>query len=149
MRLLTALFLTALALSVTPASADQLVVKKSNHNVSETLDRLTTMLKSKGATIFARVDHAAGAKKIGQELPATQLLIFGNPKMGTPLMQQNRNIGLALPMKVLAWRDKAGQVWISYRAPKDLQKGFVLTGKDKLFNKMSGILGKLTDMAAK
>ena len=67
------------------------------------------------------MDHAAGAKKIGQELKPTELLIFGNPKLGTPLMQANRRIGLDLPLKALAWEDDAGKVWLAYTAPSALK----------------------------
>ncbi|MCG8561603.1 MAG: DUF302 domain-containing protein [Hyphomicrobiales bacterium] len=134
----------------TAAQADgHIVVKQSNHSVAKTLDRLAEILKSKGATVFARVDHAAGAKKIGTDMKPTQLLIFGNPKLGTPLMQAERKIGLDLPMKALAWEDDAGKVWLAYGAPADLKTRYQVSGQDKVFGKMTGVLGKLTDAAIK
>ncbi len=154
MRLPSLLSLTAIlalstaSLSSIPASAtDQLVLKQSKYSVTQTLDRLTNILKSKGLTIFARVDHSAGAKKVGLTLRPTQVLIFGNPKMGTALMLANQHIGLSLPMKALAFKDKDNKVWLSYRAPADLQNAYGLAAQDKLFAKMKGALGKLTDKA--
>ena len=89
------LALCALVLSVQTAAAENLLIsKKSPHGVAETLDRLDRALTSKGVTVFARVDHAAGAAKVGQELPATQLLIFGTPRIGTPLMLSDRRIAI-------------------------------------------------------
>ncbi len=142
------LTLAVASLSSSPASAtDQLVLKQSKYSVTETLDRLTNILKSKGLTIFARIDHSAGAEKVGMVLRPTQVLIFGNPKMGTALMLANQKIGLALPMKALAFKDKDGKVWLSYRAPADLQNAYGLAAQGKLFAKMKGALGKLTDKA--
>jgi uncharacterized protein (DUF302 family) len=147
------IFMTALlaGLMLTgPAQAlDDLVVKPSNYSVSETLDRLTKILQSKGITIFARIDHTAGAKKVGADLRPTEVLIFGNPKMGTPLMQADQRIGLALPLKALCWKDKDNKVWLSYRQPSDLKQAYGISTKDKVFEKMAGALGKLTDKAVK
>ena len=149
------IFSTAIGLSLSLAAifsspvmaADELVIKQSNYSVTETLDRLTKILKSKGITIFARVDHAAGAKKVGMELRPTQVLIFGNPKMGTPLMLADQRIGLALPMKALAYEDKDKKVWLSYRKADDLKQAYNISERDKVFGKMKGALGKLTDKA--
>lgn len=130
-------------------AADKLVVKQSPHSVSDTLDRLEKVLKSKGISVFTRVDHAAGADKAGLSLKPTQLLIFGNPKLGTPLMQANRQIGADLPMKALAWEDDDGKVWLGYTAPAALKERFGISGKDEIFNKMTGALDKLTGAAVK
>jgi uncharacterized protein (DUF302 family) len=92
-------------------SEDGLVTISSNHSVKETLDRLVDDLKSKNITVFARVDHAAGAASVGMPLRPTELLIFGNPKAGTPLMQSNQTIGIDLPLKVLGWED----AWVAER----------------------------------
>lgn len=147
MRLATLLLAIALAFPASAAS-DLVVVGPSSHSVKQSLDRLTEMLAKKGITVFARVDHAAGAKKVGQELAPTELLIFGNPKMGTPLMQANRHMGLELPMKVLAWQDDDGKVWLGYVRPETLKLRHAVTGKDELFAKMAGALRKLTAAAA-
>lgn len=92
----------------TVADADShLIVKKSANSVSDTIDRLSDVLKARGISIVTRVDHAAGAAKSGLTLRPSTLLIFGNPKLGTPLMQSNPRVGLDLPMKVLVWQDEA------------------------------------------
>lgn len=99
----TVIAIFALFAMVTAAQAGEgLVVKASPYSVKETLDRLENIFKKKGITVFARIDHAAGAAKIGETLPPTELIIFGNPKLGTPLMQSQRKIGVALPLKILA-----------------------------------------------
>jgi uncharacterized protein (DUF302 family) len=94
-----------------------LITLPSAHGVKETIDRFELDVKSKGMTVFARIDHAAGAQEAGLALRPTQLLIFGNAKAGTPLMQSQQTIGIDLPLKVLAWEDAAGKVWLSYNDP--------------------------------
>ena len=89
----------------------------SSFSTQQTIDRLEAALKGGGATIFARVDHAAGAASVNLPLRPTQLLIFGNPKGGTPLMQFQQTMGIELPLKALAWEDAAGKVWVSYNDP--------------------------------
>ena len=96
---------------------DGLVTVPSTHDVKETIDRLENDMKSKGMTIFARIDHAAGAKAVGLSLRPTELLIFGNAKAGTPLMQAHQTLGIDLPLKALAWEDATGKVWLSYNDP--------------------------------
>jgi uncharacterized protein (DUF302 family) len=93
---------------------DGLVTIASNHTVKETIDRVAAGLAAKGVAVFARIDHAAGAASVGMPLRPTELLIFGNPKAGTPLMQSRQSIGIDLPLKVLGWQDPAGTVWLSY-----------------------------------
>ena len=147
MRTILALFFICLTLLPVHAE-DNLVVKQSAHNVGETLDRLEAILKERGLTIFARIDHAAGAKKAGMEMKPTELLVFGNPKMGTPLMQSNRRVGIDLPIKVLAWQDEKDAVWIAYNDPAYLKSRHAISDRDAVFGKMAGALGKLTDLAA-
>ena len=125
-----------------------LVVKTSTHSVKETIDALAAKLKEKGVAIIARVDHAAGAKTAGMSLQPTELLIFGNPKLGTPLMQSNRTIGLDLPMKVLAFEDADGTVKVAYTAPSALISRHGVTGQDKVVEAMTKALQGLTDAAA-
>jgi len=143
------LVLIAAWLATAPAYAMDSGFKtiNSKYSVKETLDRLTKILKSKGIKVMARINHGAGAKAAGLKLPATELLIFGNPKLGTPLLQANRKIGLDLPMKALAWEDGAGKVHLSYTLPATLQKRHAISGKDALFNKMTKALGGLTAAA--
>src|ERR1700744_1880335 len=95
-------------------SDNGLITVPSAYGVEETIDRLSSEVKSKGMTIFARIDHAAGAKEAGLSLRPTLLLIFGNAKGGTPLMQDEQQIGIDLPLKALAWEDASGKTWLSY-----------------------------------
>ncbi|MGO9595547.1 MAG: DUF302 domain-containing protein [Steroidobacteraceae bacterium] len=103
-------------------SEDGLVTIASNYSVEETLDRLEVDLKAKNITVFVRIDHAAGAASVAMPLRPTELLIFGNPKSGTPLMQSNQTIGIDLPLKVLAWQDAGGKVWLTYTDPRWLAR---------------------------
>jgi uncharacterized protein (DUF302 family) len=121
MRRLIVALLVAVAPLPTAAKAppprEALVKVQSKFPVKETLDRLVAEIERRGLKVAVRIDHAAGAKAAGMELPPTEVLLFGNPKLGTPLMQSNPAAGIDLPMKVLAWQDKAGKVWIGYNAP--------------------------------
>ena len=108
----------ALLLASTAANAaDGLVTVPSAHAPKETLDRLAAVLKEKGLTIFLRVDHAAGAAKIGKTLRPTELLVFGNPQGGTPLMECGQTTGIDLPLKALAWQDANGKSFLGYNDP--------------------------------
>ncbi len=94
----------------------------SHHSVDETVDKLRTILKSKGVTLFALVDHSGEAEKVGLKMPPTKLLIFGNPKGGTPLMLAAPSAALDLPLKILVAEDSDGKVWISYNSPEYLKE---------------------------
>ena len=148
MRFCLAVVVLIISFTTSSLASDKFKTIESKHSVSETLDRLTKILKSKGIKIMARVDHAAGAKGAGLELPPTQLLIFGNPKLGTPLMQANRMIGLDLPMKALAWEGASGKVFLSYTTPGALQDRHQIKQRDKIFGIMTKALGGLTAAAA-
>jgi uncharacterized protein (DUF302 family) len=91
-----------------------LISVESRFGVTETIDRLVATVTGAGLRIFARIDHAAGAREIGAPLRPTELLIFGHPKGGTPLMQDHQLAGIDLPIKALAWEDDQGKVWLSY-----------------------------------
>jgi uncharacterized protein (DUF302 family) len=93
---------------------------RSNHSVEQTVERLKTMFGMKGITLFAVIDHSSEAARIGMQMPKTQLVIFGSPKLGTPLMLEAPSIALDLPLKVLVWQDTSGDVWISYNSPQYL-----------------------------
>lgn len=125
----------------------ELIRKESPYSVTETLDRLESLLVKRDITVMARVDHAGNARKVGMELRPTQLLIFGKPEHGTALMLQSQTIGIDLPMKVLAWRDAAGQVWIGYEAPSDIAAEHGLTEPAEILRTMARGLGDLTDAA--
>ncbi len=112
---LAALLTLPLALPISGAlAADGLINVKSPHSVRDTLDRFEKAAKAKGLNVFARIDHAAGAQKIGKTLRPTELLIFGSPQAGTPLIECAQTMGIDLPLKALAWQDASGQVWLSY-----------------------------------
>jgi uncharacterized protein (DUF302 family) len=113
-----------------PANSN-LVTLPSEHNVTETVERLKGLLAKKGIELFAHIDHAGAAKKVGLPLRPTQVLIFGNPKAGTPLMQSQQTIGLDLPLRVLVWEDQAGKVWLSYRPVESLARQHHVTGRDE------------------
>ncbi|MGD9631907.1 MULTISPECIES: DUF302 domain-containing protein [unclassified Afipia] len=146
MRLVIAMVM-ALALLL-PARADELAIRPSKHPVKETLDRLTAALKDKGIAPIARVDHAAAAKAAGLELKPAEVLLFGNPRLGTPLMQANRHIAIDLPMKVLAWEDDAGKVWIAYTTPETLKARYRIDDKDDVLKTMADALEAFTSAAA-
>ncbi len=98
-------------------AADGLVALKSPHSVKDTMSRFEDIAKQRGLNVFARIDHAAGAAKVGKSLRPTEVLIFGNPQGGTPLMECAQSVGIDLPLKALAWEDAAGQVWLGYNDP--------------------------------
>jgi len=98
----------------------------SNHSVDETVDRLKNILRSKEITLFALIDHSGEAAKVGMKMPPTKLLIFGNPKGGTPLMLAAPSIALDLPLKILVSEDAQGKVWLSYNSPEYLKERYGL-----------------------
>ncbi len=103
--------------SVFAWGAEGFVTVKSPYSAKQTADRLENVVKQKGLNLFARIDHAAGAAKIGKTLRPTEVLIFGNPMGGTPLIQCAQTTGIDLPLKALVWEDEAGQAWLGYNDP--------------------------------
>ena len=123
MKLLSIIFAALLVTFSSLAQAvEGLVTIKSPHSVVATMDRFETLAKQHGLTVFARIDHAAGAAKIGKTLRPTQVIIFGNPQGGTPFMECAQTAGIDLPLKVLVWADASGQVWLGYNDPEYLAK---------------------------
>lgn len=118
MKLLSAALMFASIVAPGLTAENGIVSTASNHSVPETLDRLESIAKGKGITIFARIDFSGDAARNGLEMRPTQLLIFGNPKGGTPLMVAAPSAALDLPLKALAWEDASGKVWVSYNAPE-------------------------------
>jgi uncharacterized protein (DUF302 family) len=112
---------------------------RSRYPVPETLARLEEILKDKGITVFALIDHSGEAEKAGLKMRPTQLLVFGSPKAGTPLMVAAPRLAIDLPLKALAWQDEKGQVWLSYNAPEYLQQrhGF----PEALVKNIAGVAG--------
>src|ERR1700683_5234562 len=98
-----------------------ITAKPSNHSVDETVEKLKSILQAKGVTLFALVDHSGEAAKVGMKMPPTKLLIFGNPRAGTPLMLAAPSIAIDLPLKILVWEDTSGKVWISWNSPEYLR----------------------------
>jgi len=136
------LFLTA-----TAYAGSGLVSVKSSHDVKTTADRLEGVLNQKGMNIFIRINHAQGARKIGKELRPTELIIFGNPKVGAPLMQCRQSVGIDLPQKALIWQDAQGQVWLSYNDPNYLVERHAITGCDDVIKKVEKALGNFAKAA--
>lgn len=122
------------------AGGGGIIVTRSAHDVDETINRLEAALRAKGITIFARIDHAANAKRVDISLRPEQLLIFGNPKLGSPLMQSNAMVGLDLPLKALAWQDADGKVWLAYTDPQTIAARYRIENRSELIAKMTGAL---------
>jgi uncharacterized protein (DUF302 family) len=99
-----------------------LSISSSNFGPEETMARLAAAVTARGMTILARIDHAAAAAKVGMDLRPTEVLIFGNPRAGTPLMQAAQTIGIDLPLKALVWQDESGATWLGYNDPTWLAK---------------------------
>lgn len=130
------------------AMADDIIKVKTDKSVPEALDALEAAVGNAGATVFARIDHAAGAEKVGTPIPPNQVLVFGNPALGTPAMQIDPLAGLFLPLKVQAYEDANGQVWLTYEDPKETMDELDEVEKSPVIEKMRGALAKLTAAAA-
>lgn len=142
--------LLALAV-VAPATAlaqSALVSRESNLPVKETADRLAKALEEKGIKVAARFNHAAGAKGAGLDMPPTEVLVFGNPKLGTPLMLANPEIAIDLPMRMVVWQGKDGKTRVGYAAPEALKAKYAIKDKDELFKTMTGALESFAKAAA-
>jgi len=147
LRVLLVVVSSLLFMPLAQAADNGLITMKSPHSVGETLDRFEKAVTSKGMTVFARVDHAKGAASVELELRPTELLIFGNPKIGTLLMQSNQTAAIDLPLKLLAWEDESGQVWIAYNDPAYLVKRHAITDRDPVVEKMRKALGNFSAAA--
>ncbi|HFD86814.1 MAG TPA: DUF302 domain-containing protein [Gammaproteobacteria bacterium] len=131
------------------ADVDGLIAKKSAHSVSETLDRLEAQLTKKGVTIVARWRHDAGAKRVGIPLRPTELLIFGNPELGSHFFTSAQTAGIDLPMKALAWEDENGQIWLGYNDPQYIVDRHGIKNRALIVSKMSAALDTLSNVATK
>jgi len=142
------LTLMSLFLLVSIAYADNgLISIKSPYHVKKTADSLENVLNEKGMTVFIRINHAEGARKVGKNLRPTELVIFGNPKVGTPLMQCGQSVAIDLPQKALIWEDEAGQVWLTYNDPYYLANRHSLAGCDEVIKKIEKALGNFAKTA--
>jgi uncharacterized protein (DUF302 family) len=129
-------------------SVDGLVTHPSQHGPRETIDRLEAEVKAKGLHVFARIDHAAGATEAGLSLRPTEVLVFGNARSGTPLMQSVQTIGIDLPLKILVWQDAAGATWLSYDDPAWLAVRHGVPSDMAVLGAMSDLLATVTKAAA-
>lgn len=131
------------------ASAGDVIKKASAHNVQDTMDSFEKIIKSKGMDVFARINHQENASGVSMKMNEAQVLIFGNPKGGTVIMQQDPAVSLDLPMRVAVYKDNDGKVWISYHNPQGLKDNYSVSGAAKVLDKVEGGLDKLTSAAAK
>jgi uncharacterized protein (DUF302 family) len=121
---------------------------QSSFGPKETMDQLEAEIRANGMEVFARIDHAAGAAKVGLTLAPTELIIFGNARAGTPLMQSVQTVGIDLPLKALVWRDAANKTWLSYNEAGWIARRHGIADKDGVVGKMSEMLGLITKKAA-
>jgi len=147
--MIAVLALTVNAVSGSAQASEALIVKQSVHDARTTMDRFQAVVEGKGLKVFARIDHGGGAKSVGQDLAPTELLIFGSPKIGTPLIQNARSFGLDLPLKVLVWQEADGMGRLAYTLPADLAARHGATGVDKVIANMTKALDAMTTAAAK
>ncbi|BCL69264.1 membrane protein [Vibrio nigripulchritudo] len=135
-------------LSYSAFAADNgLISVKSHHSVEQTAEKLINVLESKGMTVFTQIKHDEGAKKVGMELRPTRLVIFGNPKVGTPLMKCSQTTAIDLPQKMLIWQDASGENWLSYNNPDYLNDRHGLEGCAKVIGKVKQALGNFAKAA--
>src|SRR5579863_1958864 len=129
-------------------AADGLTTLRSGYGPKDTIGRLEAAVKAKGMTVFARIDHAAGAVEVGLSLRPTEVLIFGNAKGGTPLMQAVQTIGIDLPLKALVWQDAAGDTWLSWNDPAWLAARHGVSGAEAVAGKLTAVLEDVAKTAA-
>ena len=141
------IFGALLLVSAGATQAEPLVARESKFGVKETIDRLAAEIEKRGMKVAARIDHAAGAKAVGMEMPPTEVVMFGNPKLGTPLMLSAPSIGIDLPMRMIAWQDKSGKVWVGYTAVEALKGRHGITDRDEIFKTMGAALDTLAKTA--
>jgi len=128
-------------------AAEGITSLESNYSVKVTADRFEEILKSEGLTLFARVDHSQNASTVNLELAPTEVIIFGNPMVGTPLMQCSKTVAIDLPQKALFWEDSEGKVFLSYNNPQYLKERHSINGCESVINQISGVLDKLSKAA--
>jgi uncharacterized protein (DUF302 family) len=131
----------------TAVAGDGLISVKSSHDVKVTADRLENILNTKGMTVFIRINHSAGARKVGKKLRPTELVVFGNPKVGTPLMQCSQSVAIDLPQKALIWQDDKGQAWLTYNDPNYLAQRHGLSECTEVIKKVEKALSNFAKAA--
>ncbi len=149
MRTLASLVLAAaLSAHIDVPGAQGLVIQRSTHNVTQTTDRLDSVLRAKGMKIFGRIDHSAGAQSVGVALPPTIPLVFGNPKIGTQLLSSNRMVGNNLPLKALIWKDADANECLAYKYPAYIALLLDIENRQHVIAKMRGALKKFAAHAS-
>ncbi|MDH5184611.1 MAG: DUF302 domain-containing protein [Gammaproteobacteria bacterium] len=146
-KLIISLFCLFLASPVIAQADDGMISKKSKYSVSVTIDKLEKALKSKGITIAVRWKHSDRANKVDIPLRPTELLIFGNPKLGSHMFTSNQTAGIDLPLKALAWKDEHGVVWLTYNDPAYIAKRHKITDRAHIVTKMTGAMNNFTNIA--
>jgi len=131
-----------------PAVPEGIIVVRSHHGVRATLDRLERILKAKGVTVALRWDHAARAKGVGLALRPTELLVFGNPRLGTRIMQGAQSAGIDMPLRALAWRDAEGRVWLGVTDPAWIAARHGAKGAEETVARMRAAVERLAREAA-
>ena len=121
---------------------------QSSFGPKETMNRLEAEIEAKGLSVFARIDHAAGAAEVGLTLAPTELIIFGNARGGTPLMQSVQTIGIDLPLKALVWQDASGKTWLSYNEPRWIAQRHGVAGAESTIDKIADLLSAIAREAA-
>ena len=149
MKKLILITVSILFMAISVTAGDGIINIQSAFSVEETATRLENILKEKGMTIFNRIKHSEGAGNVGVQLRETELIIFGNPKVGSPLMECQQSVAIDLPQKALIWKDEKGKVWISYNDPKYLEKRHTITGCEDVLLKIKTALANITKAAAK
>jgi uncharacterized protein (DUF302 family) len=124
-----------------------MIVKRSASGYRETVSRLSQAIERRGLTIFARIDHAAAAREAGLELADEEVVLFGNPRAGTPLMERDPRIGIQLPLRILVWADAEG-TQLGYLDPRELSGAYDVTGHESTLEQMAGLLAELSEEAA-
>ena len=142
----TALLILSIAIPVW--AVDSVISVQSNFNVEETANRMEIVLKEKGMTVFKRIKHSEAANKVGVELRDTELIIFGNPKVGSLLMKNQQSVAIDLPFKALIWEDDNAKVWISYNDPRDMEKRHNITDCEKIISKIEKALAGIAKSAS-
>ncbi|MGE4593784.1 DUF302 domain-containing protein [Alcaligenes sp.] len=136
-------FIMACCFASAAAASEGLIAVESPYNVSETIDRLEEAVKSRGINVFLRLDHAQSAKSVGKHLRPTELIVFGNPKAGTPLMECAQTAGIDLPLKALAWQDAAGKYWLGYNDPRQIASRHAGDKCGPIADNIAKVLGSL------
>jgi uncharacterized protein (DUF302 family) len=147
MKITILMVLALVVIAVPVAAADGVVNVQSAFSVQETADRLENILQEKGMTIFYRIKHSEAAAGVGIELRDTELIVFGNPKVGSPLMKCQQSVAIDLPQKALIWEDEEAKVWISYNDPEYLQKRHNISGCEEVISKIEKALAGIAESA--